>query len=381
MKIEQAIWTRAKGWKCDTEFFLSSKAQLVLVFGSFDILNNKKYYDHIRGIYPKAKIMGCSTAGEILGTRVYDDIIALTAISFDSTHIEYFSTQIDGESGSYKAGVDLARKLSRKGLSHVFILSEGLNINGSILTEGLSSELSSEVSVTGGLAGDQGKFIKTLVFAEDGSSKNVVSAIGFYGKRLKVGYGYQGGWTPFGLDRCITRSKGNIIYELDGQPALSLYKRYLGEQAEKLPSSGLLFPLRLKEEENKPSLVRTILGVNEKDGSMVFAGNMPEGRIVRLMKANIDRLVDGAGIAAEKAFEQAGRIEPELTILISCVGRKLVLKQRVEEEVEIVQETLGQNTFMTGFYSYGEICSCLPGKDICDLHNQTMTVTILSEVE
>lgn len=379
MRIEQAIWTNAKGWQCDTEFSLGRKAQLVLVFGSFDMLKNRAYYDYVHSIYSKAKIMGCSTAGEILGTRVYDDIIALTAISFDTTHIEYFSTQIEGTDGSYKAGADLAGKLPKEGLSHVFVLSEGLKINGSVLTAGLSSKLSPEIAVTGGLAGDQGKFIETLVLSEDGLVKNVVSAIGFYGKDLKVGYGYQGGWTPFGLDRCITRSKGNIIYELDGQSALSLYKKYLGEQAKNLPSSGLLFPLRLCEEESNPSLVRTILGVNEKDGSMVFAGNMPQGGMVRLMKANIDRLVGGAGEAAERAFEQAGKTTPELAILISCVGRKLVLKQRVEEEVEIVQETLGQNTFMTGFYSYGEICPCLPGQDICELHNQTMTITTLSE--
>jgi hypothetical protein len=323
--------------------------------------------------------MGCSTAGEIMGVRVYNGVITLTAISFDYTDIDFFSTDIKEANGSYSAGQKLAERLNKEGLSHVFVLSEGLHVNGSVLTSGLASKLPPEVSVTGGLAGDQDRFLETVVFTEEGAVRDAVSAIGFYGSKLRVGYGYKGGWTPFGLDRCITRSRENVLYELDGKPALSLYKKYLGEQAEKLPASGLLFPLKLTGTDGNPELVRTILGVDEKNGSMIFAGNMPEGRSVRLMKANMDRLVSGAGEAASLTIKTTGREDPELAILISCVGRKLVLKQRVEEEVEIVKETFGENTVMTGFYSYGEICPCFHGEDNCELHNQTMTITTLSE--
>src|SRR5205085_1989348 len=175
------------------------------------------------------------------------------------------------------------------------------------------------------------------------------------GDRLKVGYGSLGGWDPFGPERLITRSKGNILYELDGQSALALYKKYLGDYAQDLPASALLFPLSLRTNESDRGVVRTILAVNEDEQSMTFAGDVPEGAYASLMKANFERLIDGASMAAKTSYEAIGSSSPDLAILISCVGRKLVLKQRIEEEVEGVRDILGDHTVLTGFYSYGEI--------------------------
>ena len=183
----------------------------------------------------------------------------------------------------------------------------------------------------------------------------MIAALGFYGERLKVGYGSLGGWDSFGAERLITRSKGNVLYELDGHSALELYKKYLGENNAG-PAEALIFPLALRSGEEGFGLVRTVMSISEEDQSMTFAGDMPEGGYARLMKANFDRLVDGAEGAARASYEMLGSIEPELAVLISCVGRKLVLKQRIEEEVESVREVLGNNTVLTGFYSYGEIC-------------------------
>lgn len=112
---------------------------------------------------------------------------------------------------------------------------------------------------------------------------------------------------------------------------------------------------------------------------MTFAGDIPQGSYVRLMKANFERLVDGATGAANMSTQSIGSFTPELAILISCVGRKLVLKQRVEEEVESVKQALGEKTVITGFYSYGEICPVAPTEKQCELHNQTMTITIFAE--
>ena len=128
------------------------------------------------------------------------------------------------------------------------------------------------------------------------------------------------------------------------------------------------------------SVVRTVLAVNEEDGSMVFAGDLPQGEYVRLMKANFDRLIDGANDAAEMSKISLKNSDPDLAILISCVGRKLVLKQRVEEELEIIREVIGENASITGFYSYGEICPIKPFEQHCELHNQTMTITLFKEV-
>ena len=272
----------------------------------------------------------------------------------------------------------MAISLAADDLKHVFVLSEGLNINGSELVRGLTENLPLGTTLTGGLSGDGDRFNETYVFLNNEPTRNVVGAVGFYGNKLQVGYGSFGGWDPFGPERLITRSKGNILYELDGKSALALYKQYLGEHAKGLPATGLLFPLSLKMKKASRPVVRTLLSVNEEDQSMTFAGNMPENAYARLMKANFERIIDGAVEAARTSAETIGPFSPELAILISCVGRKLILKQRIEEEVEGVRDILGKDATFTGFYSYGEISPFAKGGK-CKLHNQTMTITALSE--
>jgi hypothetical protein len=243
---------------------------------------------------------------------------------------------------------------------------------------GLTHHLPAGVTVTGGLSADGDRFQETFVFYDGQPQRDAVAAIGLYGHHLKVGYGSLGGWDPFGPERLITHSRGNILYELDGRSALALYKQYLGDYASGLPATGLLFPLSLRAEEGESGVVRTILGIDEEAQSLIFAGDVPEGTYARLMKANFDRLIDGAVGAARTTYEAIGSAEPDLALLISCVGRKLVLKQRVEEEVEGVREVLGSRPVFTGFYSYGEISPFTPSAR-CELHNQTMTITTFAE--
>lgn len=232
--------------------------------------------------------------------------------------------------------------------------------------------------MTGGLAGDGDRFQETLVFWDNPPARDTIAILGFYGDRLRVGYDSLGGWDPFGPERIITRSKGNVLYEFDGHSAHELYKKYLGEHAKGLPATGLLFPLSIRTKAGKPGVVRTILSVNEQEQSMTFAEDVSEGAYARLMKANFDRLIDGATGAAKTSCQGVGSASPDLAVLISCVGRKLVLKQLIEEEVEGVQRVLGDRTILTGFYSYGEICPFISGAH-CELHNQMMTITTFLE--
>jgi hypothetical protein len=378
MKIEQKKWTQSKGWKPSMPGELSRSAQLVLVFGSTANLMNQDLMQPIPKAYPGACVFGCSTAGEIFDTQVSDESLSLTAIHFEHTPIQCVLAQAPHLENSYHAGKYLAGLLDKKDLTHVFVLSDGINMNGSDLVAGLTDHFPSEVTITGGLSGDGARFKETYVFLNGPPQSGAVGAIGFYGKRIKVGFGSLGGWDPFGPERMITRSTGNILYELDHKSALELYKIYLGEHAQGLPATGLLFPLSIRMRDQQPGLVRTILSIDEKNQSLIFAGDVPEGAYARLMKANFDRLIDGAIGAAKISYEAIGRSSPDLAVLISCVGRKMVLKQRVEEEVEGVLEVLGHRTALTGFYSYGEISPFTPGER-CALHNQTMTITTLSE--
>jgi hypothetical protein len=388
VKIEQRKWTQDLGWAPAAAASFAKSCQLVLVFGATAILRQPQLTGAIRNDYPAAHIFGCSTAGEICGTQVSDDSLVVTAVHFEHTQLRSVQINLSRTPDSFQAGEWIAKKLPasvrdavtgvEEILAHVLVLSDGLKVNGSDFVAGLMTHLPEGISLTGGLAGDGARFDETLVFEDDVPRKDTIAALGLYGSRLKVGFGSLGGWDSFGPERLITKSKANVLYELDGHSALGLYKQYLGEHAKGLPSTGLLFPLSIRTQSGETPVVRTILSVDEAAQSMTFAGDIPEGAYARLMKANFDRLIDGATGAARTSYEAIGSGAPELAILISCVGRKLVLKQRIEEEVEAVRDVLGQRATLAGFYSYGEISPFTPGAK-CELHNQTMTITALSE--
>jgi len=380
MKSEQMIYSTAKGWEKTGDHTIGNSANIVFLFGSRELLKDKGTLDEVRKAYPIAQIVGCSTSGDICSNLILDDNIVCTAVWFEKTTVEIVSETVNSMEESYSIGQEIACKLNHEGLAHVMILAEGLKINGSELTKGINHELCNRIPVTGGLAGDQNLFAETVVVHNQPGVTNKVLAIGFYGEHVKIGYGSVGGWDSFGVDREVTKSNGNILYELDGQPALQLYKRYLGDHVAGLPASALLFPLSLRLPGTETSVVRTILSVNEEEGSMVFAGDIPQGENVRLMKASSDKLIGGASDAAEMSLQKLSGMEPDLAILISCVGRKLVLKKRTEEELEIIREVFGTNTTLAGFYSYGEICPMKPFNNHCELHNQTMTITAFKEL-
>ena len=382
MLISQKYWTKNNGWKNIREASFSNPPQLVFVFGSRELVGSREKFDEIKKMYPESHILLCSTSGEIIDTIVNDDSLSVTAVLFEKTKLQFAKVSISNASESHDKGKELASTIPHEGLKHVMVFSEGLKVNGTALVEGLIKYLPREVAVTGGLVGDKDKFKETAVGLDEPAKSGIIILVGFYGDTLKVGYGSLGGWDPFGPERMITKSDGNVLYELDGKPALSLYKEYLGEKAKDLPASGLLFPLSLELRSEKGEIeevVRTLLAVDEEKHSMTFAGDMPQGTKVKLMKANFERLVDGASGAAEMSGKGSNLRDPDLAILISCVGRKLVLKERVEEETEAVRAVLGDKAAMCGFYSYGEVSPVAPTELQCRLHNQTMTITTFKE--
>jgi hypothetical protein len=378
MNVTQCQWTAGAGLQPGPAQSDPSP-QLALLFGSRASLTDVESIASIQRRFPKATLLGCSTAGEILDSSIYDDTVSVTAIRFDDTRIVAVSVAIANPADSRAAGATLARSFPADGLVHLFVLSDGLNVNGSELVKGLNEGLPVGVTLSGGLSADGSAFGETTVVFRETASSRTIAAVGFYGNRLEVGCASLGGWDSFGPERLVTKSEGNVLYELDGLSALELYKRYLGEHAKDLPGSGLLFPLSIRSPDDGSSVVRTILAVNEEAQSLTFAGDVPIGWYGRLMKANFDRLIDGATGAARGSVTNASAPQPDLAILISCVGRRMVLRQRTEEELEGVREVFGPGTFLTGFYSYGEISPFTPTAK-CALHNQTMTITSFREI-
>ena len=372
MYFRQASWTQLR----QSDGFNATDCQLVLAFGHRPLLADQVLASYIRGRFPKAHIVWGSTAGEIIGSTVMNESLAITAIQLEKSMIDCALTHIRDAGSSFEAGVRLMQQLSPEGLNGVLVLADGTHINGSELVAGLNSERPTQTSLVGGLAGDGTSFSSTFVGLNDTIGEGYLVALGLYGE-ITMATGSVGGWDAFGPERTISKSDKNVLYEIDGKNALGLYKDYLGPYAKELPGSAFLFPLALKLEGTGQSLIRTILSIDEDQQSMTFAGNLPQGGRVRLMKANFDRLIEASSEAAQQCVQEM-TAEPELAILISCLGRKIVLGDRIEEEIEAARQTLGASSFATGFYSYGEI-SPIGNRLNCELHNQTMTITTLRE--
>lgn len=352
--------------------------QLILVFASPELMANGEVAAFIEKHIPDIPVIGCSTAGEISSGGVATGTLSLIAMHFGSTHIKCATADLTSGDTSYKAGKEIARQLTQLDLKAVFTLGPGVNVNGSEFVKGISESVGGAVIVTGGLAGDGTNFKQTYTLLGHDTFTDKAVAFGLYGKEVRIGSGSRGGWKPFGPSRRVTKSSANVLYELDGKPALALYKEYLGEKAAELPSSGLLYPFAiLREDRSTTGLIRTILDVNHDDQSLVFAGDMPEGSIVCLMHSDTDALVEGSENAADEASNNVKSGEG-VALLISCVGRRLVMGTDVDEEIEAVQKSLGDGISIAGFYSYGEICPFSEtGKP--ELHNQTMTITYITE--
>ncbi|MEQ1599494.1 MAG: FIST N-terminal domain-containing protein [Methylotenera sp.] len=357
-------------------------ANLVLVFGSVKRFTEGKLQGFLKTRYPTAQLVGCTTSGEISPSGVYDDSIQITAIQWEKTIQRVANTKMSGMQNSFEAAAGLAKQLKADSLRTILVISDGLNVNGSELLKGFQSVLG-DIPIVGGLAGDGGAFVKTLQLFNDTISDNQVIAVGLYGNALITSSGALGGWKPYGPPRKVTKSEKNVVFELDDKPALPLYRMYIGEAFSRgLPGTGLKFPLAVIEEGKRDvEKIRTLLAVDAKNNSLTFAGNVEEGETVRLCQTNHDRLVEGAGSAANLVMDglSANKTnQPGLAVCVSCVGRKGVMAENVGDEVKLVQQILGPQTAVTGFYSYGELAP-RPNTTDSVLHNQTMTIGYLSE--
>lgn len=374
MRVEQVRITKS----AEIAALAESDASVVLAFGDIGFFEDPSTFSSLRKAFPDSVLVGCSTAGEIFGRSVDSGSLVLTRLWFSAIEYRTSCARVAAMDDSFQAGSTIGADLSGFAPEAVLVFAPGVQVNGSALVQGIREHLP-RTSISGGLAGDGGAFRRTFVLGPDGIESDKVVSLALRGTALRVTHGSFGGWTPFGPPREVTRATGNVLYELDGQPALALYKQYLGEYSSGLPASGLLFPFEMVDEGAPGNgLIRTILGVDESAGSLILAGDVRAGGQLRLMHASNERLVDGAESAARQAVDRWTEAKPELALLVSCVGRKLIMGDAIDDEVEAVAQVLGGEIPLCGFYSYGEIAP-LGGQGECLLHNQTMTVTFLGE--
>jgi hypothetical protein len=381
MDLYTARW-RDGGWSAPLPDW-NGPGTLVLMFGAIEDMQLPGGDSILREVvdaFPDSAIMGCSTAGVILDASVYDGSLTLAVARFERTTLAVESEPTQ-RSESADVGRTLGKRLLERGsdLAAVFVLGDGIDVNGSTFAAGLTEGTNRSAVVTGGFAGDGNRFERTWVLVDGRPRLSHVSVVGLYGTSIEVGHGCAGGWTILGPERVVTRSEGNVLLELDGRPALELYKDYLGDRAAGLPATAMLFPLRIRADghpdNNERELILSVLSVDESRQSMTFTDDVPEGSTAQLMRATTERLVDAAQAAAAAARLPGD--EPGLAIVASCVGRRVYLGQRVEEELEAVHAELGSTFSLAGFYSYGELAP-VPGGD-CVLHNMTMAITIFRE--
>lgn len=351
---------------------------LVLGFGKKELVADEKLNHLLKSRFPFADIVMCSSAGEIIDGKMYDDSVVITAIYLEKTSIKTVSHNVGKHTDSFDLGKSLIRQFSTQGLNYILVLSDGLLINGTQLVTGMAEGNEAKVLITGGLAGDGIDFQNTIVGLNDVPQEGNIAAIGFYGSSLEVRSSSISGWDVFGPERTVTKSSGTNVYEIDHQSAIELYKLYLGPYIDDKTNTTLLFPLAVKLPGKAHYFTRSILSINYDKHCMVFAGDIPEGAGVRFMKASFEKLIDAAEQAARNINSDDRSYEPELAFLVSCVGRKRILDKQIGEEIGVVADYFTNKTATVGFYSYGEISPQMVSGP-CELHNQTMTITTLRE--
>ena len=383
MEIRTLTHALEVGWSAPLPVGLDSARTLIVVFGAPEYFDAPLALDDLAAAFPSSTLVGCSSAGEINGGMVYDRSLAVAVARFSRTSLKAASTVVSAMNDSAAAGARLGTALSPLRPALVIVLSDGLGVNGTELVKGLSESMPPGTAIAGGLAADGDRFSRTWVLVDRKPRAGHVVAVALAGP-LEIGFGSEGGFDAFGPERRVTRADGNVLYELDNRPALALYKEYLGALASGLPATALHFPLAIRDGSGGSApLVRTILAVDEKAQSMTFAGDIPSGWRARLMRANPDRLIAGASRAAAEASAMRSEdvtpqdTSPALAIAVSCVGRRLVLGQRIDEETDATLAGLPAGSSQVGFYSYGEISPA--GNKGGELHNQTMTLTAIRE--
>ncbi len=356
---------------------LDLKPNVVIAFANIEWANDPQLLKELKQHLPGIEIVGCSTAGEISNVGLFEKSMVLTAIRFESSSskVQIMNEKVSAD--QRQSGRNLGQKLKDKNLRGLFLFAPGVTVQGSALLHGVKEAVGPDALLLGGLAGDSGKFVKTAVFHNDQTYSDHIIGLGFYGENIDFSHSSKAGFRSFGGVRQITKANDHIVFEIDGQPALKVYKESLGKHADDLPSTGLMFPLALlNNQQSETGLIRAVLGVNEADQSINLAGDVDSGTFFKLMRAENQSLIGGAQGAAEKVSKNA--TSDSIGILISCVARRMVMGDAVEDEIDAALAELKNCQNVAGFYAYGEFGPFFSLVD-CQLHNQTMTVNVISE--
>lgn len=356
---------------------LDSESTAVFIFFESTLVIDDQI-KKIKDTFPKSKILGSSTSGEIQNAEINDNSIVCLVIQFNYTRLKLVSTPVSFET-SLQAGKELAEALAAPDLKNIVLLTEGLDVDGSELIKELDQALKKKninAAIVGGMAGDGSRFINTFLINDTSVKTHQAVALGLYGEKVQMFSGTGTGWAPFGPLRYVTKAERNTVFEIDGVPALKLYKEYLKEDAKNLPVSGVLFPLGISWGE-KENIVRSVARIDEANNALIFASKIPEKTQVQLMHSNVMKLIDAAEDALKDCSLNFANGQSTAALIISCIGRRMIMGQKTEDEISIIKELLPDHAEICGFYSYGEFSPTASKRN--ELHNQTMTLIVFQE--
>jgi len=347
-----------------------------LVFGFVSVyLPITKFMD----VFKQQGLMlyGVSTGGEILFDQQRDSILTQAGV-FVLTDLkpEVFDIHLvkREESTTFAFAQRLGKQVAQTIDNPNLILStSGLDMDGQEMVNGMQSILGSEVKIFGGMAADDEKFKQTFVFTESNITDRGALALAFDRTKVELKGMVTSGWIGLGSEFIVNRSEGNVVYEINQEPALDLYMDYLNVSEEDLPGIGLEYPFLLKKKGSE-DVIRAVMQIDGEKRSLVFAGSVPEGSTIsfstspgfEIMENTRNRIMD---------FYQANP-KTDLMLLFSCVARHVALGPLISTEIKLA--SLKWKVPLAGFFTFGEFGSNLG--QICGFYNQTFTLALIRDI-
>lgn len=364
------------------------KPDAIIVFASSKY-NQEDMLRGVRSISGQVLLVGSSTAGEI-STEGPVGKPSVVVMALSSQDIKFFAGVGSAVSkGAHEAGKSAADDVKRQAggdLKTFIMLPDVLNGNGAETVRGVLESLGEHFPVVGGASGDDFQFKKTYQYLNDKVCTDSVVGLGLTGD-FKIGIGVKHGWIPVGAPMKVTKSEGGVLHEVNGKPAIQIYEDYFGAEeaavlkTETLATLAITYPLGLKVEGNDELLIRDPISV-DKNGSITCAAEIPVGSDIRLMIGSIEEAVKVAKIAAQNVLEQLEGVKPKAIIVFNCIARNKLFGQRSGEEITAIQEVLGRDVPLIGFYTYGEQAPMngeVKNINQCNsaFHNETVVIAAL----
>lgn len=359
--------------------------ELIIVFSSVKY-DQKEMLSGVREISKDIPLIGCSTAGEITLSGVAEGSVAVMAIQSDAIDFT-IGKGGDLKSGVREAGAQLAKNITDSAKAEVnclLMLTDVLNGNGAEVVRGIQDVLGKDALIVGGAAGDDFLFKQTFEYYNDDISSSSVVGVGLSGS-YGIGVGVRHGWMAIGAPMKATKSEGAIVKELDGRPAVSIYEDYFGKKAEELREEPLAklaitYPLGMSVEGSDELLIRDPITV-DAEGAITCAAEIPEGSEVRLMIGSKEEAIAAAKDAAQKALAQLAGKTPRAIIVFNCIARRKLFGRYASDEIATIQEVLGKDVPLIGFYTYGEIAPIGESvdKQFSRFHNETAVVMAIGD--